>query len=67
MLAEIFIVSRKMRTDDAGKETYYFIKELPQNPNELIVDKLTAFETRLFQPFDLLFDDGIESSGPHEQ
>jgi hypothetical protein len=48
-------------------ETCNLGQELTQYTNQLVVDQLATFETRVFQPFDLLFHDALESSGADEQ
>jgi hypothetical protein len=63
----LFGLGSELSAKIRGIRTYNFYEELVEYSDKLIIDKLTAFETRLFQSFDLLFDNNLESSCTDEQ
>lgn len=47
--------------------THDFRQELTQYANQLVMNKLTAFQTVIFQSSDLLFYNDFEGSGTNEK
>lgn len=55
------------RTHSTSQKTHDLREELAKNANKLIVDELTAFKPRFFEPFDLLLHNNLKGSGPDEE
>ena len=49
------------------KDAHNFSQELSENPNQLLVHELAAFQTWIFQPLDLLLNDDLKCRGAHEE
>jgi hypothetical protein len=46
--------------------TYDLCKKLPQDSDQLVIDKLATLERWIFEPLDLLLDDNLKGRGTNE-